>query len=250
MVTASTLLPPVVYLDELSSLQNKFAAILRSADLETPVNDCAEWTLRDLGLHLGGVYRWARQIAAGAGPKAERGEPAPGQSLEEWFCASATEVHRTLTRTPMDQDCWSFGEVRAASFWVRRLAHESAVHLFDAQHAIGDAGPYTSALAADTVSEVFDVMLPRMRRDHAGEILGPMAFVASDSDHFWLLSTGDNPNRLDVRTDSTAGALATIRADLADLALGLWGRVDRNEAWTIEGDADVADDFLSRPITP
>lgn len=248
MATIETMLSTDDYLSELARLQGEFADILGSADLDLPVHGCGNWTLRDLGVHLGGVYSWSRQIVEGAGPKVDREQATDGQSLEEWFRQLADAVRQTLAAADPQQASWTFDQSRTVSFWIRRQAHESAVHLYDAQVAIGEPQPFSPVLAADNVSEVFDVMLPRMRREPTGQLPAPIAFAGAGSGHTWLLSM--DADRFDVRVGAGDGAAVTVTAEVSDLALGLWNRIDRAARWSIDGDTELAEAFLRTPLTP
>ncbi|PRZ43427.1 uncharacterized protein (TIGR03083 family) [Antricoccus suffuscus] len=248
MATIETMLSTEGYLSELARMQGEFAEILGSADLDLPVRSCGDWTLRDLGVHLGGVYSWSRQIVEGAGPKVDREVPIEGQSLDQWFTQMAGAVHQVLTDTDPEQASWTLDQSRSVGFWIRRQAHESAVHLYDAQDAIGEPQPFSPVLAADNVSEVFDVMLPRMRREPADQLSAPIAFAAADSGQKWLLSA--DSDRFDVQVGTINGAAVTVTADVADLALGLWERIDRDAKWRIQGDGKLAEEFLSARLTP
>ncbi len=248
MATIETMLSTDGYLSELSRLQSEFADILGSADPDLPVRSCGDWTLRDLGVHLGGVYSWSRQIVEGAGPKADRECPADGQPLSQWFTQMAGSLHRAFADADPQQASWTFDQSRTVSFWIRRQAHESAVHLYDAQGAIGERRPFSPVLAADNVSEVFDVMLPRMLREPADHLAAPIAFAAADSRQVWLLRA--EADRFDVQVGTGSGAAATVTADVADLALGLWDRIERDAKWRVEGDNKLAEQFLSNSLTP
>jgi uncharacterized protein (TIGR03083 family) len=48
---------------------------------------------------------------------------------------------------------WAFGEMRPASFWARRMAHETAVHRADAEIAVGRTPDLAPELAADAIDE-------------------------------------------------------------------------------------------------
>ena len=48
---------------------------------------------------------------------------------------------------------WAFGGSRPASFWARRMAHETAVHRADAEIAAGLAVSFEPDIAADAIDE-------------------------------------------------------------------------------------------------
>ena len=73
---------------------------------------------------------------------------------------------------PSDKAVFTLAGVQPASWWIRRMAHETAIHWL-AERAAGlgpDGGPpagFLPELAADGVEEVLDVMFPR-RFDYSG----------------------------------------------------------------------------------
>ena len=48
---------------------------------------------------------------------------------------------------------WAFGRLRPASFWGRRMAHETAVHRADAELATGREPAFAPDIAADAIDE-------------------------------------------------------------------------------------------------
>ena len=53
---------------------------------------------------------------------------------------------------------------RTASFWQRRMPHETTLHAWDAARALGYADPLDRELAADGVDEVVTIFVPRQVR--------------------------------------------------------------------------------------
>ena len=53
---------------------------------------------------------------------------------------------------------WTWTPDHTVGFWSRRMAHEVAVHRWDAQGAAGDPSPIERELAVDGIQEVFDLM--------------------------------------------------------------------------------------------
>jgi len=128
-------------------------------DLDQPVPTCPGWTFRQLATHLGRGHRWAAQIVAtrATAPVPMR-EVADGKLPEDparhasWLNAGADQVIEAVAAAGGDP-VWTMTGMRPASFWVRRRAHEAAVHLADAQLAAGRDVDLAPDLAADGVDE-------------------------------------------------------------------------------------------------
>lgn len=160
------------------------------------IPSCPDWTMTVLVLHLGSIYRlvtnrvanrerelvhyeqrftpgdWARvlhldpewtQLAYEQRIPEERPLPA---WLLDWFEEGSVRLEDTFQEIDPDEriGTWWPPEQRAG-FWMRRMAHETAVHRWDAQNAVEQAEPIWSELARDGIDEMMDVIIPRKRRD-------------------------------------------------------------------------------------
>ena len=128
-------------------------------DLERPVPTCPGWTFRQLATHVGRGHRWAAQIVAtrATAPIPTR-EVADGKLPEDparhapWLNAGADRVIEAVTAAG-GAPVWALTGLRPAGFWARRRAHETAVHLADAQLAAGQDVDLAADVAADAVDE-------------------------------------------------------------------------------------------------
>jgi uncharacterized protein (TIGR03083 family) len=214
-----------------------FCAVLETADLAAPVQHCPGWDLVELTAHVAGVHRWARNAVADGELRRDPTPELPDRpAVVGWYRSSAELLLQALREAPGDRPCPSFlTPDDTAGFWLRRQVHEIAVHRYDAQLAAGLSPRLDSAVAADGVSEVLEVFLPRMRqRGLLGELPGTIALQQSDGPGTWTLGDG---------TPS-----ATVHAPAEDLLLGLWKR--RPLEGRIDGDADTARAVLACALTP
>jgi uncharacterized protein (TIGR03083 family) len=214
------------------------AAISQPGAVTTAVPSCPDWTVGDLARHLGSVYRRIRLNAGSAevneswGPLVIPAEapPADDDQVVAWFAGELAQIDAFLDQLDPDLPTWNWApQAKTAAFWFRRLAHETALHRWDAQLATGLAEPLESKLAADTVSEVLDTLLPAGRRRSSTGEAGMIQLTANDLGHAWtvrlwpegiaLLDTG---TLLD--TDAHP-ARAAAGGTASDLALALWGRL-------------------------
>jgi uncharacterized protein (TIGR03083 family) len=128
-------------------------------DLDRPVPSCPGWAFRQLATHVGRGHRWAAQIVAtrATAPVPMR-EVADGKLPEDptqhatWLNEGADQVIEAVAAAGSDL-VWTMTGMRPAGFWVRRRAHEAAVHLADAQLAAGRDVDLAPGLAADGVDE-------------------------------------------------------------------------------------------------
>ncbi|MEQ0560856.1 maleylpyruvate isomerase family mycothiol-dependent enzyme [Amycolatopsis sp. NEAU-NG30] len=227
------------YLPVLAELTAGFTAALRTGDPAAPVPDCGDWTLADLGTHLGNVHRWAATIVTTGEVQPQNFETAPGADLTSWYAESAQILLDVLGAADPEAPCWQFtGAASIKAFWFRRQVHETAVHLADAGggHLIGPA------VAADGVDEVLGSFLPRVTRWHpVPQLPGPVTLHATDTGDTWTVHPGEPP-----ALGPAADGAASVEAPARDLLLRLWKRTGPEPR--VEGDAAKA--LLAAPLTP
>lgn len=223
------------YLDVLRRKGESFIDVVAGSDLNATVPCCPGWALRDLALHQGHVWEWARHCVE-AGTHVDRPEErVPDDMLAPWLREELDALVGLLRGTDPTSQTWTFGpKPRLAGFWFRRQAHEVTVHLWDAQSAVGSPHQIEAELAADGVDEVFTVFLPRQVR------LERMAAVEE----------GVRIRLPDGRTyELGEQAAAEATGDPSDVLLALWHRVPLN-VLDITGDTDVARTAFDRALTP
>ncbi|HET7399447.1 MAG TPA: maleylpyruvate isomerase family mycothiol-dependent enzyme [Intrasporangium sp.] len=149
--------------DVLEAEAAAFADIIRSADPATPVPGCPGWTLADLAAHLGGVHRWARHaVLVGRGE--EPVAPDDPEERHRWFVEGAGELVQTLRSVDPARPCWTFAPPGQAGFWMRRQAHETTLHRWDAAMSTGAEAGIAEDVALDGIDEVVTMFVPRQVR--------------------------------------------------------------------------------------
>jgi uncharacterized protein (TIGR03083 family) len=185
------------------------------------------WTARDLVGHLGTVHRWATAIVrAGTadGPPVSTGPP--DDDLLDWYAAGHTELVRALRATPPDSPAWHMSPAapKVAAEWVRRQAHELAVHRMDLEVAAGvPHAPLDPPLADDGVDELLGIVLPRWA--HSEPLLSARALVAvtnTDTGREWEVRI--DRGVVDLAREHSGAADATLTGAGTPLLLHLWGR--------------------------
>jgi uncharacterized protein (TIGR03083 family) len=227
--------PVIDFLDVLEQKGAAFIDLTNRADLDAPVPCCPDWRLRDLALHLGHVWEWARRCVEEAAYVEESEAPLPDDELEPWLREQLGLLVAVLRATDPASPTWSFGpKPRLAAFWPRRQAHEVTVHLWDAQSAIGMPEPIEPGLAADGIDEVFTVFLPRqVRLERMQAVRDGVRIALTDGRSYEL---GDQ-------------MVAEVTGEPSQVLLALWHRVPV-ESLSISGDRDAAGIAFDRALTP
>jgi uncharacterized protein (TIGR03083 family) len=225
------------YLDRLRRDLDAFEACL-GGELSAPVEHCGDWTLYDLGEHLGRGNLWsAVAVTEMRGDFSTPPAPRDPAELQSWFRETSKTLMAALERDP-STEAWTLYPPRTVGFWHRRRCMETLVHLWDAEHALGDAARLDPPFAADGVAEVLDTMFPRqVARSRATQPERAVRLAASDTGRTWVLGPGE--------------PVATINATAQDLFLMLWGRISREDP-ALEWDGDRAEGLrvLDRPLVP
>jgi uncharacterized protein (TIGR03083 family) len=226
------------WLEALTDQADRFRAAITAAELsETLVKEvpsCPGWHVENLVAHLGAVYQ--RVVGhlqrAGAPPPDEVAATVPkGPAVVAWWEEQLRTVQQALRDAEPDDPAWHpFHKPQHAAFFHRRIAHETAVHRWDAQLSIGLPDPVDPPeLAADGVDEVLDTFLPS-DTDLAERIsvTGVVRLAATDIDAHWVVRIREGGvNLLDTGSwfDTEPEIAAVTEATASDLLLVLWGRV-------------------------
>ena len=238
----------ISYPELLTCVRGEGEGILAAAGqgLDVAVPTCGDWQMPQLLTHVASVYH---RVATVVGERATTAVPwnQPPDDVADpiaYLSDALDEVVQALSEADADTPVWNWSpEPQVAWFWARRMAHESAVHRFDAQRAHDVAQPIAADLAHDGLDELVDVILPRViDRDHPTLPVATFAFVAGE-DSWNIELDGAKATR-----DETAKAPDVIaRGTTSALLLAAYSRVP----WTsleIEGDASLLTDW-SKSIT-
>ncbi|GIH16295.1 maleylpyruvate isomerase N-terminal domain-containing protein [Rugosimonospora africana] len=207
-----------------------------------PVPTCPQWTLADLARHVADLYQNVvvrRLRMHAATPRQDLAAEEPVAALDRCYAAMTTEF---ADRDPDEHVGREPHET--VRFWIRRMAHETAIHRVDAELAGGRAvTPIPQDLATDGLDELLIEFLETVTR------LFPEEFADRLSD--WagrqvLVAAGDVAWRVTVRPDGAevtsevgfVAAAATVRAAPDVLLRWLYNR-DGGDGVRIDGDGDL-----------
>ena len=211
-------------------------AVQSGGDAEVPT--CPGWDVRKLVRHLARVYAMVAQSLE-LGPDSER--PVPPTAPEDfdealrWWDARQAELSDKLSTMDPDHPVWAFFPGGTPAAWTRRMAHESAIHRLDAEHALVGLGPdhvhdliFDPAFAADGVDEMLTVLLPSAHDWTERHDDGRVLYHAADAGHTWLVTyrPGHEPTVGSPR-DAALGAHeveATVAGTADAVYRRVWGR--------------------------
>ena len=235
--------------DQVTAIASDGAALAGTAAtaLDRPIPSCPDWDMAKLVLHVGLVHTWAaesvRRRAAEGIDRSTLPRAPEGAARVAWLNAATASLIEALAVAADDDPAgvWRDQPVTAA-FWRRRMAHETAVHRWDAQAAVGRPDPVTAPLAADGIAEVVELLLPlAVPEPRTGHALGTLHLHCTDTTGEWLLSMPDG--RLEV-TPGHAKGDAALRGEASELFLTCWGRRSGSGP-EILGDKAVAQAWLA-----
>ena len=153
---------------DLESSRFLVAVSAGAVPLDRPVTTCPGWDVADLVGHLGYIYGRVAFVVSTrttAAPERSQLPTAPeGEACLGWFAEQREAMLAALEIADDETQVWNWTENSPgpASFWVRRMAHETLIHRVDAELAKGVQPSNASVeVAADTVAEFFELIVPR-----------------------------------------------------------------------------------------
>lgn len=243
--------------DELIAENASFAALLRDADLSTPVPTCPEWTLDQLMRHIGRGDRWCTQIVAERSaelidPRTVSGgkPPADRDGQIAWLHEGPRALLDAVAATGADTPVWTFLGPRPAGWWIRRRLHETAVHRADAALALGVDFGIDPAVAADGITEYLERVVVRAAAPDAEPPLAAMQSVHLHATDPGLGDAGEwtivgRPDGIAVDHEHGKATVA-VRGPARDLLLALVRRGGASElGLEMFGDQPVWDNWLA-----
>lgn len=234
------------YVGHLLDDASRVANVVDHGDLAAPVAACPGWDVRQLVEHLGWIHRWARHCVVHAAPPQDADAFAVGdRDLGEWFREGAHELAASLRDLDPDAPTWHpFTVERVGRVWPRRQAHETAMHRWDVQAAVGDPDPIDAELASDGIDEYFEVAIPRLlKREGLAVPASSFHVHCTDVDGEWLVWNDDGAYGMKRAHEKGDAAL---RGPAEAILLRLWGRTSpRADELSPVGDESAMDAWLA-----
>ena len=227
----------------IASVEVEGTATLRAgeAGLDTPVPTCDGWTVHDVLGHLGRVHRSVSEILERRSleiPPVEIPRAPAGEEVLGFFADGLARVVAALRDTAPEQPLYSWSGDGTGRFYFRRMAHELAIHRYDAEIAHGTPGPFDPDMALDGIDEFYDVLVPfSARRWDRPLPAGSLHLHRTDGPGEWLVRAVDGAV---VTTREHAKGDVAVRGSASDLFRFVWNR-GRADGLEVLGDGAVAD---------
>ena len=137
----------------------RLAGIVTDEEETRRIPTCPDWSLRQLATHVGRAQRWAAEIVTRRSAEFIAYRDVPDGRIPDdpaqrpdWLNGGASLLIDAVRAGGAEQ-VWTLTGPGPASFWARRMAHETAVHLADAELAVGRDVRIPADLAADGIDE-------------------------------------------------------------------------------------------------
>ena len=237
-------MPPDLLLEAFDRMSAAIAPTARNQGVVT-IESCAPWTSHDLLTHLGQVYAMVNEIIIKKAseplpPGPDSSAPEDFAQLLTWFETRRLNVSQTLSTTDPELGVWTWGKPSTVAFYIRRMAHETAVHLFDLQTSIDYAAlGVDRKVMCDGIDEYFEVVLPRtIRRLNRQLPTAGLHLHCTDGVGEWMVKVDGGELQT---THEHAKAAVAWRGSAPELFLACWGRF----LPTVEvlGDSDISNQW-------
>jgi uncharacterized protein (TIGR03083 family) len=214
--------------------------------MNASIASCEPWVGTDLLWHMIEVhYSWTfivRSHLMNPDDYVPRSKPADKDLLTE-YRAGLDELIRVLSSNEPVRSCWTWAGIQDVAWVIRRMAHETAVHAWDAHCAVGNTAEIDALLASDGIDEFVHVMVKSNTREEEVPLIGSVHIHCTDVDGEWLIVPTDTSDVVVTREHSKGDC--AIRGSASSLVLALWRRIPTSSLEII-GNADVAAQFMNR----
>lgn len=234
------------YLAALARDGEGLLAACEAAGVVSPVESCPGWSVADLAWHMGRVLDFWSTIVGDRRDTWE-GYEAPIQPADDDVIAFArgrlAHALSVLDAADPAQGNWTWSSDHTAGFVIRRLAHEVAVHRWDAELAAGRDLAIEAALASDGIDEFLHHFRDEADVD-AAPVDGSVHLHCTDVAGEWTVRPLAD-GTMEVTREHAKGD-AAIRGAARDILLVLWRRRPLTTV-DVVGDAEVAARFVAYP---
>ena len=237
------------HLAALDRASDRLVERAEAAGLDAPVPTCPTWTVAHLLAHQAMVHRWATANVCGEDPDGVPTQTAIREEvahLPTYFREGAATLHAVLRAAPPDLEAMRFlnDAPPPRQFWARRQAHETTMHMVDAESAARGRFPTTAEvaidppLAADGLDELLRGFFSRGKSKLFDGAELTMVVAPSDVHRRWVAHVAE---RLTVEPgdgDTAGSPDVMLTGTAAGLYLALWNRGDDVE---VTGQRDLVD---------
>lgn len=219
------------YLTELKYEAGGLRELVDAASIGRVVPSRPHTTVSGILAELVRLYRWTVVALTSEVGEHDVPQPPPLRSGDhetvEAFDEALGLAVDALESHPPESPAWTWAPVpRRAEFWHRRVTVATGLARWDVQMAVGATQPIHAALAAETISEVFEAFIPvGVRRGDHDHVVGLAQLFAQDADASWFVRLREGGVALLDQPDPHTHLQARAAGSASDIALALWGRL-------------------------
>jgi uncharacterized protein (TIGR03083 family) len=243
------------YCGEIPAIVRRLAEIIGELDPAGRVPTTPDWSVADLGAHVGGVHRWAMSMVALLSSERISAKtlnlsvPKDPSGLGDWLLGGVEPLVNALRAADPDAPMWAWGSDKHARFWSRRMIHETTVHAADAAFAAGMEPEVDASVAVDGIDEFLDNLphavsfAPRVAELRGGgETIG---LAETSTGMTWTITL--RPDDF-VWSHSATDATVAIEGTACDLLLLAYGRLTPGDdgRFRVNGDRKLLDFWFAR----
>ncbi|HSR15674.1 MAG TPA: maleylpyruvate isomerase family mycothiol-dependent enzyme [Gemmatimonadales bacterium] len=232
----------------LEALRVQGSLLFRAATrgMQANVPSCPGWTVGDVVGHVGGIHRHKELVVRTLAQEEPRERAEPPEDPEDrlaWYAEGLDLLLDTLETADPEARVWTWHEPdQSVGFWVRRMAHETAIHRADTELPRGVPTALDPELASDGIDEVLGPVIAAYTTDPADEFRPDGRVVELNVTETGMvrrlhLGTGGHGPGWTYGPGEHGTPTTVITARASDLDLWAWGRAPET-VLTVQGDPD------------
>lgn len=240
----------LVNIDQINTDGRRLLEVARG-HLDTAVPTCELWLVRDLVGHMGWVHGLVGEYVQRRATEPLKREELPqipdDDSVMDFAAAALDTLLEGLSDLEPETPIWNWSPNQVAGFYFRRMLHETSVHRWDAENAVGAASDLEVEVDGDQgrdgIDEFFDFVIPNAQKRKKRELpTGSLHLHRTDGEGEWLV-TANEAGEVSVERIHAKGD-AAIRGPGGALFLALWNRTPLNDL-DVFGDQATAQAWTS-----
>ena len=195
---------------------------------EAPLSTYPGHDVLDLVCHVLTIHEWVAGIVGDRLPERPAGRTEYDRSMErilERYDAAWRRLAEVLKAADPTDPVWTFGADPTVAFWQGRMAHETAIHRWDAERAVGEPAPIPTDVAVAALDEGLRIHFERLlRKTEVGGVGERVTLRCTNHDASWTVTLHDiGVEVADGRPEGDANG--ALEGTASDLWLAMAGRI-------------------------
>ena len=136
----------------LSTFGTRFFTVA-NANPKAEISVCPGWSMQDLVGHVGNVYATVEKIISADSTERPSNlfNNSPEGDVLHWAKSNFHNLVEILETREPSRPIWTWGQEKNIGFYIRRMTHESLVHMWDAETAENEHISVDGNIACDGV---------------------------------------------------------------------------------------------------